>query len=42
MKNYLLPFLKKSADINYQTALNNCTHNHVDKNSCAWYHGMWQ
>lgn len=42
MKNYLLPYLKRSADINYQTALNNCSHNHVDNSSCMWYHGAWQ
>lgn len=42
MRNHLLAYLKKSADLSYQTALNNCSHNHVDKSSCNWYHGIWQ
>lgn len=41
-ENFLKSYLQKSADINYQTALEVCTHNHVNTTSCCWYHSIWQ
>lgn len=34
--------LLESADMIYETAKVVCTHNHVDRASCEWYHGVWQ
>lgn len=39
---YLKKSLKNTCNIMYEKALHNCKSDFVDKDSCFWYHSVWQ
>lgn len=41
-QDFLQEPLMQSADMLYEVSSLCCTHNHVDKESCEWYHSIWQ
>lgn len=40
--DFLQEPIMQSADMMYEVASLCCTHNHVNQDSCYWYHSIWQ